>query len=176
MLVDTMTEPGPTIVGLEDAERSFAIPDSVRNAADAKVSFPSLNYCYQQGGFGITLRGDGAGGLALRVVNSGGLICDIAGKGPVSTFLQQADHQLGFSLCDLSNKYKESVYGREGDDWMPSEQAPYFAFESKYKAASKRLMTTAATLELSGSGCALDGSKFSAPTFVAALETFNQVA
>ena len=38
MLVDTMTEPGPMIVGLEDAESSFAIPDSVRNAADAKVS------------------------------------------------------------------------------------------------------------------------------------------
>ena len=52
----------------------------------------------------------------------------------------------------------------------------YFAFESKYKAASKRVMTTATTLELSASGCALDGAKFSAPTFVAALEAFNQVA
>ena len=45
----------------------------------------------------------------------------------MSTFLQRADLALGFSLCDLSNKYKEAVFGREGEDWMPEEPAPYRA-------------------------------------------------
>ena len=80
---------------------------------------------------------------------------------------------LGFSLCDLSNKYKQAIYGVEDDElegWMPTEHSPYFAFETKYTKASKRLMTAKTSLTLATAGCALDGKAFEASSFVDALE------
>ena len=90
-----------------------------------------------------------------------------------SVFLQQNDFNLGFSLCDLSNKYKQAIYGVEDDElegWMPTEHSPYFAFETKYTKASKRLMTAKTSLTLATAGCALDGKAFEASSFVDALE------
>ena len=64
---------------------------------------------------------------------------------------------------------------------MPEEPSAYFAFESKYQAASKRIMTTPTVLELSKAGCEIEfksaagakGEAFSATSFVDALETFQ---
>ena len=117
---------------------------------------------------------DGAGALSIRVTNPGGLVhSQQLTKGPASVFLQQNDFNLGFSLCDLSNKYKQAIYGVEDDElegWMPTEHSPYFAFETKYTKASKRLMTAKTSLTLATAGCALDGKAFEASSFVDALE------
>ena len=138
------TAVAPRIVGLEDNETTLDLPDSLRNTADAKRSFPALNYAFAAG-HAITLESDGAGALSIRVTNPGGLVhSQQLTKGPASVFLQQNDFNLGFSLCDLSNKYKQAIYGVEDDElegWMPTEHSPYFAFETKYTKASKRLMT-----------------------------------
>ena len=161
------------IEGLEDNETSFDLPDSLRNTADAKHSFPALNYAFTAG-HGITLESDGAGALSIRVTNPGGLVhSQQMTKGPASVFLQQNDFNLGFSLCDLSTKYKQSIYGVEDDEWMPTAHSPYFAFETKYAKASRRLMTAKTTLTLATAGCALDGKAFEAKSFVDALEAFE---
>ena len=92
------------------------------------------------------------------MTNPGGLVhSQQLTKGPASVFLQQNDFNLGFSLCDLSNKYKQAIYGVEDDElegWMPTEHSPYFAFETKYTKASKRLMTAKTSLTLATAGCA----------------------
>ena len=125
-------------------------------------------------GHAIALESDGAGALSIRVTNPGGLVhSQQLTKGPASVFLQQNDFNLGFSLCDLSNKYKQAIYGVEDDElegWMPTEHSPYFAFETKYTKASKRLMTAKTSLTLATAGCALDGKAFEASSFVDALE------
>ena len=151
------TAVAPRIVGLEDNETTLDLPDSLRNTADAKRSFPALNYAFAAG-HAIALESDGAGALSIRVTNPGGLVhSQQLTKGPASVFLQQNDFNLGFSLCDLSNKYKQAIYGVEDDElegWMPTEHSPYFAFETKYGKASKRLMSSKASLTLATAGCA----------------------
>ena len=167
------TAVAPRIVGLEDNETTLDLPDSLRNTADAKRSFPALNYAFAAG-HAIALESDGAGALSIRVTNPGGLVhSQQLTKGPASVFLQQNDFNLGFSLCDLSNKYKQAIYGVEDDElegWMPTEHSRYFAFETKYTKASKRLMTAKTSLTLATAGCALDGKAFEASSFVDALE------
>ena len=58
----------------------------------------------------------------------------------------------------------------ELEGWMPTEHSPYFAFETKYTKASKRLMPAKTSLTLATAGCALDGKAFEASSFVDALE------
>ena len=173
------TAVAPRIVGLEDNETTLDLPDSLRNTADAKRSFPALNYAFAAG-HAIALESDGAGALSIRVTNPGGLVhSQQLTKGPASVFLQQNDFNLGFSLCDLSNKYKQAIYGVEDDElegWMPTEHSPYFAFETKYTKASKRLMTAKTSLTLATAGCALDGKAFEASSFVDALEAVEASA
>ncbi len=51
------TAVAPRIVGLEDNETTLDLPDSLRNTADAKRSFPALNYAFAAG-HAITLESD----------------------------------------------------------------------------------------------------------------------
>ena len=65
------TAVAPRIVGLEDNETTLDLPDSLRNTADAKRSFPAFNYAFAAG-HAIALESDGAGALSIRVTNPGG--------------------------------------------------------------------------------------------------------
>ena len=201
------------------------VPNSLRNAADAKISFPALNYAYEAG-FRLTLVSDGAGrggrvafelrsgrggtatpretqvtvaprhelgrphprdrarqGLCVRLPPEGGPLAGICYVRPLEQVRAAEWNSIRRRalICVGARRYREGIYGRDDDDWMPEEPSAYFAFESKYQAASKRIMTTPTVLELSKAGCEIEfksaggakGEAFSATSFVDALETFQ---